>query len=121
MLSEADKRWKKSPKGVACRKRYDRSEAGKAKYKRYRNTEPYRNKSRERYYLTDENIRKAHYTVSNAVRDGRLIRSEYCEKCGIKDWGIKRSMIEAHHHLGYLPENWLRVQWLCTTCHKEVV
>jgi len=65
MISEADKRWKKSPKGIASRKKYDRSEVGRAKYKRYRNTKEYKEKARERYHLTDENIRKANIKETN--------------------------------------------------------
>ena len=34
-------------------------------------------------------------------------------------WGVKRSMIEAHHFSGYTPDHWLNVQWLCVSCHKK--
>lgn len=121
MLSEADKRWKKSPKGIASRKKYDRSPVGKAKYARYRATDSYRKYIREYWHKLPINVRKARYYIHNAIRDGKIKRSEYCEKCGTKDWGIKRSMIEAHHYKGYEPQNWLSVQWLCTNCHREVM
>lgn len=98
---------------------YDRSELGKAKYRRFHLTEKYRTYARERYKNTDEHIRKARYYLRNAIRDGRLIKLNRCEICGIKDWGIKRSMIEAHHYLGYEEKNWLKVQWLCVPCHKN--
>lgn len=118
---ESKKRFKKTVKGIAARKRWDRSEKGKASYKRYRNTDKYRAYAKNRYKNTPENIKKAHYYVHNTIRDGKLVRLKNCQTCGIKDWGIKRSMIEAHHYKGYDQKFWLAVQWLCTNCHREVV
>jgi hypothetical protein len=104
------------------KKRYQsiwgRTEKGKANYARYRNKESYKIYTRNRYQAMDENIKKARYAVSNAVRDGKLHRPNKCQKCNKRDWGIKRSMIEAHHYKGYEPENWLVVEWLCTDCHR---
>lgn len=100
------------------RKKQDREPLAKARYQRYRNTKKYREYSRNRYHSQKENKKKARYYVSNGVRDGKLIRPSNCEKCGIEDWGEKRSVIEAHHYLGYEKSNWLKVQWLCTDCHK---
>lgn len=51
---------------------------------------------------------KAHWTVSNAIRDGRLHRQP-CEKCG-----SERS--DAHHADYSKP---LEVQWLCRKHHGE--
>jgi len=101
-----------------ARHRYDDGETARRHYQRYRATQRYRQYTKERYHKMEPNKKKARYTVSNAVRDGRLIRPNVCEKCGRKDWGISRSMIEANHHRGYEPENWLVVEWLCTDCHK---
>lgn len=98
----------------------DRKQISKERYKRYRATGKYKIRARKRYYEKPENQRRAHYAITNAVRDGRLKRPSKCENCGVNDWGIKRSMIEAHHHLGYDKKNWLKVKWLCTTCHKKV-
>ena len=50
--------------------------------------------------------------VSNAVRDGRLIRPMECSACGIP------CEPEAHHHKGYGAAHSLSVQWLCGTCHR---
>lgn len=97
---------------------YDRGEVAKARYKRYRNTDKYRTYATNRYHEQAENIRKARYYISNAIRDGRLKRPKKCAECGIDDWGKKRSMIEAHHYLGYEKVNWLKIKWLCTNCHK---
>lgn len=119
MLSEVDRRWKKSPKGIESRRKYDRSEIGKAKYKRYRSTIKYKKYIRKYYWSLPEDIRKARYYVHNAVRDGRLIKPKKCEECNKKDRGIGRSMIEAHHYMGYEPQYRLTVKWLCTDCHKK--
>jgi hypothetical protein len=54
----------------------------------------------------------AHTAVHNAIRDGRL-RKQPCQECGT--W-----LVHAHHHMGYEPEHWLDVQWLCVRHHKAV-
>ena len=71
-------------------------EAKKISEKNYRNNYP------QRY--------KAHTAVSNAVRDGRLIRPSVCSCCGItcKPHG---------HHDDYF--KLLDVRWLCNKCHKD--
>lgn len=110
--------YKKHEKEIIIKRHlYDRTEKAKIKYRRYRIKIRERNKMR--YRLMPENKRKARYYVKNAIRAGKLKKSEYCEKCGKKDWGIKRSMIEAHHYKGYNQEYWLVVEWLCTDCHKK--
>jgi len=127
--------YQKSPKGAATYKRYrqsakgrerqrswDASEAGGAKAARYRETEKCRtvrarHRQTEGYRLaqtarlarTPEQIR-ARSAVSNAIRVGRLTRAEACSRCA----GPRP---QAHHHLGYAPENHLVVEWLCGKCH----
>ena len=101
-------------------RQYEKSDQRKKTYEKYRGTYKYILYSRKRYHDLPENIRKARYTVVNAIRDGKIHRPKICEKCGREDWGEKRSMIEAHHYKGYSPEYWLTIQWLCTNCHKEV-
>lgn len=113
-----DKNYGKSERGKLSRHKYDRSVKGKEKYKRYRSKESYRLYTKSRYHSIEENVRKARYYASNAIRDGRLIRLDNCEICKVKDWGKKRSMIEAHHYKGYNKANWLDIKWLCTNCHK---
>lgn len=54
---------------------------------------------------------KAYQSVLNAIRSGRLIVPNKCEKCGIE------SKLEGHHHNGYDEENKLNLQWLCRQCH----
>lgn len=62
----------------------------------------YRERNPERY--------KANTSVSNAMRDGRLLRPSNCDKCGMdcKPQG---------HHDDYSKP--LVVRWLCVSCHNE--
>lgn len=55
--------------------------------------------------------RKAQYTLSSAVRDGKLVRPDECEHC------LKSGVRIQGHHWSYLPEHRLDVVWLCTGCH----
>jgi len=57
--------------------------------------------------------RRARYMVVNAVRSGRLIKPDACEKC------LRVRKVQSHHHLGYSLEHALDVQWLCIRCHRE--
>ena len=52
---------------------------------------------------------KARYDMSNAIRDGRLVRGA-CEKCGT------RQHVEGHHKDYNKP---LEVNWLCRECHGK--
>jgi hypothetical protein len=52
----------------------------------------------------------AMHAVGNELRMGRLQR-QLCSMCGAKP-------SHAHHHLGYAPEHWLDITWLCASCHK---
>lgn len=53
---------------------------------------------------------KAQTAVNNAVRDGRLMRPNLCERCN------QPGKIEAHHHDYSKP---LEVEWVCQKCHSE--
>ena len=48
--------------------------------------------------------------VRNAVKNGVLIRPAYCSEC-------KCDCKPHAHHDSYLPENALKVRWLCRKCH----
>lgn len=54
---------------------------------------------------------KARNMVSNAIRDGRLIRPSRCEHCG------SDQRLHGHHYDYDKP---LSVIWLCVPCHKQV-
>lgn len=51
---------------------------------------------------------KAHYAVSNAVRDGLLVKPEKCERC-------EQTVPVFGHHEDY--SQLLDVIWLCSNCH----
>jgi len=53
----------------------------------------------------------AHTMVSNAVRDGRILKVDACESCG-----CNHDFIHGHHDDYAMP---LVVRWLCPPCHKE--
>lgn len=68
-----------------------------------------RNKERRAAGL-DRDQRRARAAVNNALADGHLTRQP-CESCGAR--------AEAHHPLGYAPEHYLTIQWLCRPHHQE--
>jgi hypothetical protein len=51
--------------------------------------------------------------VGKAIKNGVLIRSVACERCG------KEGNLYAHHYKGYTREHYLTVQWLCPQCHRK--
>lgn len=61
----------------------------------------------------NEVLRAAHHAVERAVRSGKLYKRNSCANCGLI------GKVEAHHHKGYAPENWLDVVWLCPPCHRK--
>lgn len=86
------------------RKRYDsggkRGESSKEAISR----------ARERWVSSHQLERKVHYTVGNAIRDGRLIRPSSCSECGTK------GRVDAHHEDYSKPFD---VTWLCRKCHAQ--
>lgn len=52
----------------------------------------------------------ARRAVATALRLGEIERQP-CVECG--------GPAEAHHHLGYAPEHWLDVEWLCRSHHSR--
>lgn len=99
--SEYDKSRTHNPKRVKARAEYAQTEAGKAAGSRAKKSWEKRNA-----------IKKGASTmVGNAVRDGRIEKSEFCEKCSIKNVRIHG------HHDDYAKP--LEVRWLCSRCHDE--
>lgn len=74
-------------------------------YKGMSNSDPERN---ERYGIKYPERKKAHYTVGNAIKYGKLVRQP-CEVCGLPE-------AQAHHDDYSKP---LEVRWLCVKCHNE--
>ena len=100
-IRDAEKHQKFRDKRLEGMKAYARSDKGKMVLRtaRRKNNSLYP----ERY--------AAKNAVSNAVRDGRLVKPEACWYCG------KGGRIEGHHADYSRP---LDVIWLCVECHKEV-
>lgn len=55
----------------------------------------------------------ARTAVGNAVRDGRLLKPKFCERCG------KGGRLIGHHN-SYSPDKWLVVEWVCSPCHSLI-
>lgn len=53
---------------------------------------------------------KAQNMLNNAIRDGRMVKRDRCDKCGSGD------SIHAHHDDYDHP---LDVRWLCAACHRQ--
>lgn len=61
----------------------------------------------------------AHSRVQRALKSGKLVRPDRCERCGAADVRLRdgRSGLHAHHADYSRP---LDVEWLCVTCHLGV-
>lgn len=84
----------------------------KLRHKRYANTEGGKassNKSRKKWTANNSDKRSAHVILGNAVRSGKVIKSESCFRCNVS--GVR---IEGHHSDYSRP---LVVEWLCCKCH----
>ncbi len=64
----------------------------------------------------------AHRAVAEAINRGALVRPKSCSRCGREPMprinSKSGSGIEAHHHRGYAPAQWLDVLWVCKPCHS---
>lgn len=63
------------------------------------------------YRISNPQRYKSQTALNNAVRDGRVKKSESCVRCGGK------KNIEGHHQDYSKP---LDVVWLCSVCHKDL-
>ena len=98
---EYDRRRAMRPDRVEARKLYQNSDQGKAVLREIRS----------RYIEKNPIKYSAHIMVGNAVRDGRLLKPEECESCG-----VSRKRLHGHHDDYAKP---LEVRWLCAKCHKD--
>jgi hypothetical protein len=121
---ERQRRYSLTPKGIAAHQtayaRYSKSPKGivarQAAQARYAATpERHATRATEIRVWREEHGehpgRRAHTAVYNAVRAGRLTKQP-CAVCGAV-------RVQAHHHLGYEPDHWLDVQWLCARDHRR--
>lgn len=88
------------PHRVAARRAYAQTEAGKEAGR----------KAKKRYISQNPNKRAAHVILGNAIRDGKIIKSQKCEDCG------STKKIHGHHDDYAKP---LEVRWLCSVCHNQ--
>lgn len=101
---KSDRKWYHEGGGKKIVKEYQ----AKPKYReiKKKSATAYRNKYPERQKANDQTL--------YAVRSGRLPRPDNCSKCG------NNCIPVGHHQLGYEPENWFDVAWLCHKCHMEL-
>ncbi len=84
-------------------------------YEKQRNCQPRRRANIKRvaeaWAVRHPDRYRAKIAVNNAVRDGRLKKSDTCEACGAT------GLLHGHHHDYAQP---LSVTWLCPSCHHHV-
>jgi len=93
-----------TPEGQAARQ--------EAQYK-YDHSEKGRNRSRKSYEKHGPKY-AARQALSNAVADGVVAKPTACQRCHLE---VGRPKLEGHHYLGYGPEHFYDVIWLCRPCH----
>jgi len=98
-IKEYDKKRAMLPHRVQARKEYISSEIGKSVRKKA--AENYKKKFPLKY--------AAHVVISNAIRDGKIVKQTICSECG------SDKNIEGHHDDYTKP---LSIRWLCEPCHK---
>jgi len=94
-------RYKRDPQRAAANKAYSLTEAGKAAQSA---------SVKKRNALNPEK-RAANLIVGSAVKSGRIMKPEQCNRCGDTP---RRRDLHAHHHDYAFP---LDVEWICVKCH----
>jgi hypothetical protein len=94
------------------KERYAITRPARAEYERERAMRPERRaqareRNKKRKYTAPQKY-VANYALSNAIRDGKLLRAECCQDCGSDD------RVQGHHPDYSKP---LEVEWLCYDCH----
>lgn len=113
----ATKKYHKTDKGKAEKKRYRQSEKGKASNlkwsKKYQKTEQGK-LTRKHFNTRNPNQIKAVTTVNHAITAGKLISPKFllCHYC-------PKPAQQYHHWHGYEPEHWLDVVPACAKCHHK--
>lgn len=65
-------------------------------------------------YVADPERFKAHVYLNRAVRRGTITKPTECSSCGSTTRRIEG------HHPSYAREDWLKVVWLCRSCHMAL-
>ena len=110
--------WKKTPKGIASRRRQRSTPENKEKFKKYYR-KWYSEHGRDRAVDYAEAVREwekrnpekisAHGKVKYALKVGKIIKPKFCMNC-------QRETRLSGHHRDYTKP--LEVLWLCSSCHK---
>ena len=97
---EYQRKYRQTKKGKEIFQKYGKSTKGREALKRHeqKQHQPYPEKP------------KAHSTLNNAIRNGKITRPSICESC------FEEGLIDGHHE-DYSKH--LDVEWLCKKCHKE--
>lgn len=96
---EYDRIRDQSTKRIELKKRYLQTEEGRKSAQKYK----------EKWANDNVIKRSANIIVGNAVREGRIIKPDNCQQCG-----IKHERIHGHHDNYDYP---MVVRWLCPKCH----
>jgi len=123
---ERDRSYQRSEDGAVKRRIWKGQLGVRNRLRELGRSESYRQQKRlysqRRWQNTESRLQDhAKEYVDRSIRVGTLVRPSVCSLCGAIP-GVDfsgRPKIEAHHFLGYAPEHWLDVQWLCVSCHKQ--
>lgn len=112
----AHKAWCKTERGREIKRELTREyEARNRDTLRERGRAKYREKKDEYYrrtYAANTTAKgKARKSVHNAVRAGRMVKPDHCQRCGAHE---PPHRIHAHHHDYTKPRD---VEWICSVCH----
>jgi len=94
------KRFKDDPRVKERHLRYQKSDEGRMAG----------NKAKRKWCENNLVKRSAAQIIGNSVRDGKIIKPDTCETCG-----IKHDRIHGHHDDYAYP---MTVRWLCPKCHN---
>lgn len=112
-------------------RKYDHTPRGRTRTARYRKTphgrEAHRRAS-QRYCASVANDsitqqkRRATTALNAAIRRGAIVPPLNCNRCGeYAPRGIKHKHgVEGHHFAGYDEANYLVIEFLCHSCHREI-
>ena len=106
-----------SPRCKDCCKIYDKSRANlphrvkaRAEYAKTERGKEAGRRAKNAWIERNEIKRGAHHIVNNAIRSGKMVKPDNCEKC--------EATGKIHgHHCDYAKP--LEVMWLCPQCHDD--
>jgi len=93
---------------IAKHKKYSQEGKNNPNWKDGRSKDNYYYKKRQKVRFPEKI--KARERINRALKSGKLVKPEECEKCG-------RTIFLHGHHEDYNQP--LKVEWLCKTCHRQ--